>query len=337
MGIGTHEPSARMKYVITGGAGFIGSNLAAEFVRAGHEVHVVDNLSTGQARFLTDIDCHLHRIDLCSPTTDLGDIVAGAAAVYHLAANADVRFGWQDRRRDLSQNVIATLNVADACTAAGVRELIFSSTGSVYGQAAVIPTPEDAPYPIQTSLYGAAKSAAEGFLAAYAEAGLLTVTVFRFVSVLGPRYTHGHVIDFIRQLRRDPMRLLVLGDGTQRKSYMHVDDCVAAVSTVRTGEPFSVVNLGTAEYCTVLDSIGWIVDELGLAPVLEFTGGDRGWVGDNPFIWLDTARVRSTGWRPRYTIEASVRHTVSWLMANPWVLDIVDSRSNAQADPGGGR
>jgi len=316
-----------VKYVVTGGAGFIGSGLVHSLAAEGHEVHVIDNLSTGQERFLAGTPCILHRRDLREDGEDLAAIMDGAAAVFHLAANADVRHGWQDRRRDLQQNVLATLVVADACTAAGVPELIFSSTGSVYGEARVIPTPEDAPYPVQTSLYGAAKSAAEGFLAAYAEAELLKVTVFRFVSVLGPRYTHGHVIDFLRQLRADPTRLRVLGDGTQRKSYMHVSDCIAAVRGVRTPAPFSVINLGTREFCSVRDSIGWITDEMGCQPRLEFTGGDRGWVGDNPFIWLDTAKATEAGWRPVHSIEASVRTTVAWLLANPWVLDLDDRHS----------
>ncbi len=137
-----------------------------------------------------------------------------------------MRFGLEARRRDLEQNVVATLNVLDAMRAVGARRLLFSSTGSVYGETPVIPTPEDAPFPVQTSLYGASKAAAEGFIAAYAEAGDVSATVFRFVSILGPRYTHGHVIDFVAQLVADPTSLRILGDGTQRKSYLYVADCV---------------------------------------------------------------------------------------------------------------
>ena len=237
--------------------------------------------------------------DLFHDAARLPDLFGGARAVVHLAANADVRFGWESPRRDLEQNVIVTHNVLEGMRLAGVPRLLFSSTGSVYGECAVVPTPEDAPFPVQTSLYGASKAAAEGYVAAYAEAGLLQGTVFRFVSVLGPRYSHGHVIDFVRQLRADPSRLRILGDGRQRKSYMHVSDCVAAVvGQIEATSPFEVFNLGVDGYCTVSDSAGWIAERLGLDPKLEYTGGDRGWIGDNPFIYLATGKARAAGWEP---------------------------------------
>ena len=252
----------------------------------------------------------------------LPDLFGGAQAVVHLAANADVRFGWESPRRDLEQNVIVTHNVLEGVRLAGVPRLLFSSTGSVYGECAVVPTPEDAPFPVQTSLYGASKAAAEGYVAAYAEAGLLQGTVFRFVSVLGPRYSHGHVIDFVRQLRADPSRLRILGDGRQRKSYMHVSDCVAAVvGQIEATSPFEVFNLGVDGYCTVSDSAGWIAERLGLDPKLEYTGGDRGWIGDNPFIYLATGKARAAGWNPRFGIREAVESTVDYLLAEPWLLD----------------
>jgi UDP-glucose 4-epimerase len=174
---------------------------------------------------------------------------------------------------------------------------------------------------VQTSLYGASKAAAEGYLGAYAEAGHLSVTAFRFVSILGPRYTHGHVIDFVAQLRRDPSVLRVLGDGTQRKSYLEVGDCVRAVmSRIEHRPSFEVFNLGVDSFCTVRDSIGWITQRLGLEPVLQFSGGNRGWVGDNPFIFLDTARIRATGWEPKFTIREAVERTVDFLLENEWLL-----------------
>ncbi len=193
-----------MQIVVTGGAGFIGANLTETLARDGHRVRVVDNLSTGFERHLAEVraeaDVDLVRCDLFAEPDRLPGLVEGADAVVHLAANADVRFGWDAPRRDLEQNVIATHNVLEAMRATGVRRILFSSTGSVYGACPVIPTPEDAPFPVQTSLYGASKAAAEDFIAAYAEAGTIAATVFRFVSVLGPRYSHGHVIDFVRQL-----------------------------------------------------------------------------------------------------------------------------------------
>jgi UDP-glucose 4-epimerase len=286
-------------------------------VERGYEIVVVDNLSTGFRRNVPS-GCRLVNADLLK--TDLDHHLSGAGIVYHLAANADVRFGWQHPTRDLEQNLIATVNVAESARRVGVERLVFSSTGSVYGESAVVPTPEDAPFPVQTSLYGASKAAAEGFLAAYAMADYLDVTVFRFVSVLGPRYSHGHVIDFVRQLLDHPDRLAVLGDGSQRKSYMHVDDCVEALLTLPNQPGFDVVNLGIDGICTVRDSIGWICDAMGADPELHYTGGDRGWVGDNPLIHLDTSRARGRGWKPQRSIEESVRSTVAWILDNPWVL-----------------
>ena len=222
-----------MKVVITGVAGFIGSNLADALLQRGDSVVGIDNFSTGRHEFLEhalSVDAfQLVEIDLTTDIALLEQAVAGADAVVHLAANADVRFGWEAPRRDLDQNVIATLNVLEAMRATGVRRILFSSTGSVYGESATIPTPEDAPFPEQTSLYGASKAAAEGYLAAYAEFGAIDATVFRFVSILGHRYTHGHIIDFVAQLFHDPSTLTILGDGGQRKSYLDVSDCVAAV------------------------------------------------------------------------------------------------------------
>ncbi|RVT97484.1 NAD-dependent epimerase/dehydratase family protein [Rhodovarius crocodyli] len=315
-----------MKVLVTGAAGFIGSNLVDALLARGDSVVGYDNFSTGQERFLEGARAHpafsLARGDVLDQPA-LTAALAGVDAVFHLAANADVRFGTEHPRRDLEQNTIATFTVLEAMRAAGVKRILFSSTGSVYGETPVIPTPEDAPFPVQTSLYGASKVAGEGLLSAYAAGFGFHATVFRFVSILGPRYTHGHVFDFARKLLADPTRLEVLGNGRQRKSYLHVEDCVAALLVALEGAPgpFAVFNLGQDHYCEVNDSVGWITDELGLTPRLDYTGGDRGWIGDNPFIFLDAARMRALGWAPRHRIEDSVRATLRWIMANTWVLE----------------
>jgi len=321
-----------MKVVVTGGAGFIGSSLADELLARGDEVVVIDNFSTGQREFLANATSQskfrLVEADLLGDSAVLDEAITGSDAVVHLAANADVRFGWDHPSRDIEQNLIATQNVLESCRRVDVRRVIFSSTGSVYGEATVIPTPEDAPFPAQTSLYGATKVAAEGLLSAYAEGAGFSVTVFRLVSVLGLRYSHGHVLDFVAQLRRDPTKLRVLGDGLQRKSYMDVSDCVAALLASLDRTPkFEVFNLGSNEFCTVYDSIGWIAARLGVSPELELTGGDRGWVGDNPFIWLDTAAIRATGWEPKWSIRESVERTVDFLVANPGIVDLLGVES----------
>jgi UDP-glucose 4-epimerase len=318
-----------MRVAVTGGAGFIGSNLADLLETAGHEVVVIDNFSTGQRRFLLERPFTGKVIEL--DLTDGAEAVAGALtdvdAVFHLAANADVRWGWSHQRRDLEQNLLATLNVADAMVLAGVPRLLYSSTGSVYGETTVIPTPEACPIPVQTSLYGASKAAAEGFLGAYAEAGHLNITVFRFVSILGPRYMHGHVIDFYRQLMGDPDRLVILGDGRQRKSYLDISDCMAAMLARLPETPrFEVFNLGSPSYCTVDESVSWICQRLGLKPTLEHTGGRRGWLGDNPFVWLDTSCIQSIGWRAKIGIRQALERTVDYLVDHPWVLDVKDPR-----------
>jgi UDP-glucose 4-epimerase len=290
---------------------------------------VLDNFSTGLPAFLETArrspNLEIVEMDLRSDTGRLGDVIESADAVVHLAANADVRFGWDAPRRDLEQNVLVTHHILEAMRTTGVKRILFSSTGSVYGEAVEIPTPEGAPFPIQTSLYGASKLAAEGFIQAYAEGAGFSATILRFVSILGPRYTHGHVIDFVRQLRIHPDRLQILGDGTQRKSYLHVADCIAAVSSLLEADHrCEVFNLGVDDYCTVTESSNWICERLGLDPVREYTGGDRGWVGDNPFIFLDTVRIRSTGWAPSLSIREAVESTVDYLVQEPWVLNLAE-------------
>jgi UDP-glucose 4-epimerase len=319
------------KVFITGAAGFIGSSFVDRLLADGLEVVGWDNFSTGQERFLAEANKNPAFRLVRGDNLDLEALtaaMAGCDLVLHFAANADVRFGTEHPRKDLEQNSIATYNVLEAMRANGIRRIGFSSTGSVYGECAVIPTPEDAPFPVQTSLYGASKVAGETLIQAYCEGFGFEGYIFRFVSILGERYTHGHVFDFVRALQRDPSTLRVLGDGTQRKSYLYVQDCVSAVlHVVRAATAkdaphrVQVYNLGTEEYCQVKNSIGWICGRLGLEPKLEFTGGERGWIGDNPFIFLDTKKVRATGWSSSLTIQQSVERTVDWLLQNPWVFE----------------
>jgi UDP-glucose 4-epimerase len=315
-----------LKAFVTGGAGFIGSNLVDRLLARGDEVVAYDNLSTGRREFLRDASSN-PRFALVE-----GDILDGAAMsaamrgadfVFHLAANADVRIGTEHPQRDLEQNTIATFRVLEAMRENGIKRIAFSSTGSIYGEAAVFPTPEDAPFPVQTSLYGASKLACEGLISAYCEGFGFSGWIFRFVSILGERYTHGHVFDFYKRLRSDPGALTVLGNGKQRKSYLYVQDCIDAIfaAVERAETKTTILNLGTDEYCHVNDSIGWITGALGIAPQLSYTGGERGWIGDSPFIFLDCARMRGLGWAPTLSIQQGILRTLDYLRANPWVLE----------------
>ena len=312
---------AGIKALVTGGAGFIGSHVADTLIEAGAQVTIVDNLATGFREFLNP-KASFVELDLLNADA-LRDVMRGQEIVFHLAANADIKDGLSHPRKDIEQNVIATQNVLEAMRANGVDKIAFSSTGSVYGDASVFPTPEDAPFPVQTSLYAASKVCGEGLLSAYAEGYGFTAWIFRFVSILGPRYTHGHVFDFWRRLKEDPSKLHILGNGKQLKSYCHVSDCVNAIlTTLAKADPAKRVhihNIGRPDMLEVNQSVAWICEELGVSPTFSYSGGERGWVGDSPKILLDTAKLESLGWSPTLSLQESVLDTLRWLEKNPFV------------------
>jgi UDP-glucose 4-epimerase len=315
-----------MTYFITGASGFIASNLVDYLLKNNKKVIGYDNFTTGNKAFL-DLTINNNNFKLIE-----GDILdfeklklsmVGCDFVFHLAANADVRFGTEHVDKDLKQNTIGTFNVLEAMRSNNIKKIAFSSTGSVYGEAKLIPTPEDAPFPIQTSFYGASKLAGEALLTAFAEGFDFQVWIFRFVSILGERYSHGHVYDFYKQLLKDSTKLAVLGNGKQRKSYLYVGDCIDAIMVAldKANDKVNIINLGTDEFCEVNDSIGWISDYLRLNPVLSYTGTERGWIGDNPFIFLDTRKIRNFGWKPKYTIKEGIIKTIQYLENNQWLLN----------------
>ena len=309
--------------LVTGGAGFIGSHVADKALACGARVTVYDDFSTGFHEFVPKHErVKLVEADLLD-ARHVEEAMRGVDFVFHMAANADIRDNFKDPRKCVDQNLVVTQNVLEAMRAAGTKEIAFASTGSVYGEPTLIPTPEDAPFPVQTSIYATTKIAAEGLLTSYAQAKPapeIRAWIFRFVSLLGPRYTHGHVVDFYRKLRADPTRLPVLGNGLQKKSYLHVADCVSAMflAVEKAREPINVFNLGHTDWIEVKDSIAIITKTMGVTPTLEYAGGERGWPGDSPKILLDTTRIQSLGWAPTKTIEEGVVETLKFLAQNPY-------------------
>ncbi len=318
------------KFLVTGGSGFIGSNFCDEALKRGHQVLVYDNFETGQKFFLTDA-LKSSKFQLVEgDIRELESIKRIAMEfkpdwVIHLAANADVRQGLDRPRRDLDYNTIGTWNVTEAARLSGCKNIFFSSTGSVYGEPEIFPTPETCPFPEQTSLYGASKCAGEAILSAYAHGYGMNCVVFRFVSILGPRYTHGHIFDFIKSLGKDSSQLKILGNGKQLKSYLHIYDLMNGIWKVIESTPksFQVFNIGHEDALTVDRSISYIVDELKVKPQYIYTGGERGWIGDSPRIQLDCARLKKLGWNTEYNLETGVRDTVRYLQKNAFLFNEV--------------
>ena len=313
------------KIIVTGCAGFIGSNLVDELLRFNNSIIGIDNLSTGQKKFIENalknkkfkfIKCDLTNLKR------IRKIIKKADIVFHFAANADVRRGPDHTYKDLEQNTIVTYNVLEAMKINNIKNIVFCSTGSVYGEPKKFPTPENDVFPTQTSFYGASKLAGESLIQAYSEAFNFKSWIFRFVSILGDRYTHGHVYDFVKQLNLNSKKLKVLGNGYQKKSYLHVTDCIKAITTAinKSNKKVNIFNLGTNEFVSVKDSIKVICKTLKIKPKLFFSGGKRGWIGDSPFIYLNSKKIRSLGWRPKFTIRESLKQTVLYLNKNSWVF-----------------
>lgn len=316
-----------MRFFITGGAGFVGSSMVDKLLLLGHEVVAYDNGSTGIERFLEHAQQNKRFTLIWGDILDLSKLtqaMSGCEFVFHFAANADIRDNLNHPEFVFEQNARGTFHVLEAMRANGIRKIAFSSTGSVYGEPEVFPTPENAPFPVQTSLYAASKVYGESMISSYCEGYGFTGYIFRFVSLLGERYPHGHVFDFVRSLMADGSTLQILGDGHQKKSYLYIGDCLDAMLTAieKSTANINIYNLGTDEYCEVKNSAGWIATKMGLSPEFTFTGGKRGWIGDSPFIYLDTKKIRSLGWKPKLSIQQSVERTAAYLLENPWIFEV---------------
>lgn len=293
-----------MKLLVTGGAGFIGSHLVDELVKD-HEVTVLDNLSAGVN--YTSSKAELLELDL---TKD--EIPMDFDAVWHLAANPDVRLGAKDTRVHLDQNVMATYRLLEAMREHEVPRLFFTSTSTVYGEATQIPTKEDYGPLLPISLYGASKLACEALISSYCFSFGMKAVLYRFANVVGGRSTHGVTPDFVKKLKDDPEKLVILGDGTQMKSYFHVLDCVSGMllAAEKQEEQVLALNIGSEDWIDVTTVADIVSEELRLSPEYEYTGGKRGWKGDVPKMQLDIERIKSMGWKPRYDSAGAIRKTV---------------------------
>ncbi len=313
-----------MKSFVTGGAGFIGSHFVDALLAAGDEVVVFDSLVTGYEENLVhhagNDRYRFVRGDLREYDA-VHEAMRGSDRVFHFAAYMNNIFRGQehDTRIEIDHNIIGTHHVLEAMRQLGVPKLCYSSSATIYGDAEVFPTPESY-MPVQTSLYGASKFTGELYAEVFANYFDLQTHIFRFVSWIGERYSHGVIMDFvIKKLLRNPRELEILGDGTQRKSFLYVRDGVAGVLAALEGfeDRINIFNLGHTGYVTVKQIADIVCDEMGLRDVkYRFTGGSVGWKGDAPFVHLDIGRVASLGWEPQVTIEEGVRRTVRFLLEN---------------------
>jgi len=302
--------------IVTGGAGFIGANLVVSLFKKGFKVHVFDNLSTGNIKNLNLNEINFYKIDLKNNHNDWPKI--NASKIYHLAANADVRGGLIDHEVDFNENLVVTKNVCDYAVQNNIKDIIFASSATVYGEPNIFPTPETFSSN-QTSLYGASKISCESFIEAYSNYKYFKSSIFRFVSWTGKGYSHGVIYDFVKKLLCDPHTLEILGDGKQVKSYLDVKDGVKALLDIPNShnEDTCIFNLGHDEKMNVIDLADIVCDEMKLTNTKYFfKGGRRGWIGDSPLVHLDTTKVKKYGWSPIISIEESIRETVRYLINN---------------------
>lgn len=309
------SPAAGAPIVVTGGAGAIGTHVVRALLADGHPVRVLDNLSSGRREHLDGLRSSaaltLHVVDVRNADA-IRPHFEGASAVWHLAANPDIRLGTQDPNIDFDQGTLATFRVLEAARKADVKSVVFSSSSTVYGYPKTFPTPEEYGPLVPESLYGAAKLAAEGLVSAYAHSYGLVGHIFRFANIIGPEMTHGVIPDFFEKLHRTPERLEVLGDGNQSKSYLRVEECVAAMqfAVAHSKAPVSVYNLGTHDRTSVREIAQWVVAARGGRAKIEYTGGERGWVGDIPQQLLSIEKIARLGWTPKENSSQAVHRSI---------------------------
>lgn len=302
-----------MKCIVTGGAGFIGSHLTDLLVSQGCEVVVIDSMAAGRMENLKNVDGKITFVKCDLLDNGWQKQFKGADRVYHIAADPDVRGSARKSREVYENNVTATVRVLEAMKEYDVKEIVFTSTSTVYGEASVIPTPETYSPMVPISIYAASKLACEAMISAYAATYGWHAWVYRFANIIGARSTHGVIYDFVQKLRANPKELEILGDGTQAKSYLSVGECVNAVVFAPTisHDTFNFFNIGSEDWVTVKRIAELVVEEMGLSGVsFKFTGGDRGWVGDVPKMQLSVDKLKSFGWNSKSSSEDAVRAAI---------------------------
>ncbi len=304
------------KIAVTGGAGFIGSHLVDRLLSQGNEVTVIDNLSSGRMEFL---EPHLKNQNFKFIKLDLLEFeklrkaINGADIIYHLAANPEVRLGVENTKIHFEQNIVATYNLLEAMRINKQRNIVFTSTSTVYGEAKVIPTPENYGPLVPISLYGASKLACEALITSYCHTFDMKSWIFRFANIVGERSTHGIIVDFINKLKKNPETLEILGDGKQSKSYLHVSDCVDAIlfSVEKSSKMANIFNIGSGDTVTSKEIGEMVVKEMGLKGVtFTYTGGNRGWKGDVPRMLLSIEKLQKLGWEPGHNSKSSIKEAI---------------------------
>jgi UDP-glucose 4-epimerase len=310
-----------VRVLVTGAAGFIASNLIPRLLARGDRVLGIDNFFLGKreyvAPFLGDENFRFEELDLLDAAR-VAKLVSEFVpdVVWHLAANSDISYGTTYTDFDLKGGTIVTYNVLEAMRQAGVRQIVFSSSGAVYGEPNVIPTPEDYGPIFPISLYAASKVACETLITAFAHNYDIRSWIYRFGNIVGRNPTHGVIHDFVLRLREDPTRLRVLGDGAQSKPYVHVEDCLDGMmfGCERASELVNCFNLAVEDQTPVTRIAEWTLEAMQIDPrsiAIEYTGGARGWKGDVPFVRLDTSRMQALGWRPKFGSAEAVRRAIA--------------------------
>jgi UDP-glucose 4-epimerase len=318
-----------MKCFVTGGAGFIGSHLVDRLIAEGNFVSVFDNLSSGRKEF---VEQHFGNNRFKLIEEDLLDLektkkaVAGQDVVFHLAANPDARLGINNTELDLKQETVVTYNVLEAMRVNKVKRIVFASSGTIYGETPIIPLSENYGPLFPISLYGAGKLASEALLSAFCNIFDMQAWIFRFANIVGDRATHGVIYDFINKLKQNPFQLEILGDGTQRKPYLHVDDCVdGMLFGFRTSQDkINFFNLGCSTTTDVVTIGELVVKEMGLKNVrFKYTGGDRGWPGDVPQVRLNVRKASKLGWNAKYTSDEAIKKATRDILEETYSKGII--------------